>query len=187
MREAHTTPDPQSQDPALVEACLKGDRRAWASLIDRYGRLVYSVPSRRGLPPEACEDVFQDVFAILLKELPRLRDAASLPKWLITTAVRESARAARRAGPTASVLPDVQAQPPPEEELAAAEERQRIREALDLLGDPCRALLVALFGPEKPDYSTIARRLDMPVGSIGPTRARCLAKLAAIVRSRESA
>ena len=76
------------QDPALIQACLDGSEAAWSALVMRYERLVYSVPSRLGLDEQSCEDVFQETFCILVRQLPSLRNRRGLPKWLITTAQR---------------------------------------------------------------------------------------------------
>jgi RNA polymerase sigma factor (sigma-70 family) len=177
---------PEREPPShrrLLDACIRGDQDAWGELVAQFSRLVYSVPRRYRLPPEACEDVFQEVFAILLKELPQIRDARTLPKWLITVAARESLRAARRRRPEPKTT---HRDPPllPPEELQRLEQHQLIRDCLCELDDPCRALLYELFSPGDPDYSAIAQRLSMPIGSIGPTRARCLKKLLAIVQSK---
>jgi DNA-directed RNA polymerase specialized sigma24 family protein len=87
----------------------------------------------------------------------------------------------RLSGPT-EIAP--YAAPPPEGEIAAMEERQIVRESLVELGEPCRSLLEALFGIDSPDYSSISARLSIPIGSIGPTRSRCLAKLRGVLRPR---
>ena len=87
---------PWPDDPALVAACLAGDGRAWEAVVDRYGRLVYSIPRRAGLSEADADDVFQAVFVALLRALPGLRDQARLSSWLITTARRESWRVSAR-------------------------------------------------------------------------------------------
>lgn len=183
MAKAASTPGAADEDRALVDGCLRGDAAAWAAFVDRYARLVYSVPRRYRLRPEGCDEVFQNVFEIVLRQLHTLSDPAGLPKWLITISVRESLRHLRGSHPRAAAAEPDHA-PPPDGEIAAMEERQRVRDALAELGGPCRALLEALFSNDSPDYAAISAGLGIPIGSIGPTRARCLAKLQQILISR---
>jgi RNA polymerase sigma factor (sigma-70 family) len=173
----------RQSDSELVDACIRGDSAAWAELVARFSPLVYSVPRRHRLPPEMCEDVFQEVFAILLRELPKIRDSRTLPKWLITVAARESLRIVRRGAPgQPHCIPEPAPLPP--EELSRLEQHQLLRDSLQKLDAPCRSLLHELFSVENPDYAAISTRLGMPIGSIGPTRGRCLKKLLAIVREK---
>lgn len=168
----------------LLQNCRAGNAHAWETLVERFSRLVYSIPRRFGLSSSDADDVHQAVFLSLFRHLDRLEDAASLPAWLITSAHRETWRVGKRAGkyPTLDVqMTDVSA---PDPQLAAAWERQHlVRQALESLGGACEQLLRALFldtGEES--YEAIAERLGMAIGSIGPTRARCLRKLEAILR-----
>jgi RNA polymerase sigma factor (sigma-70 family) len=175
----------------LIESCIRGEREAWDRFVDRYSRLVYAVPSRLGLQSDACDDVFQNVFAIVLRELPRIRDRGSLPKWLITVAHRESYRWLRRwkaqsESDGSDVRPPLEMAPePPEDALLRLERQQIILEGVEKLDGRCRDLLTALFlDPTQPDYRDVSRRLDIPVGSIGPTRNRCLRKLLVLLGDR---
>lgn len=171
-------------DPALVQACLAGDEAAWEELVDRYGRLVYSIPRRNGLAEADADDVFQNVFATLFRRLGDLRDQTRLSSWLITTAHRESWRVGKLARRSVELDDGVaSAAAPPLDEVARAEREQAVRQALRRLDGRCRELLTALFlAPETPSYEAIGARLGMPVGSIGPTRARCFTKLEAVLR-----
>lgn len=173
-------------DPLLVRACLAGDEAAWEELIDRYGRLVYSIPRRLGLSESDADDVFQNVFVTLLRNLGSLRDQTRLSAWLITTTRREAWRLGRAGSRRAE---DELNESLPADDPAALddvvrwEREQGVREALRRLDDRCRELLTALFlEPATPSYEVIASRLGIPVGSIGPTRARCFKKLDAILR-----
>jgi RNA polymerase sigma factor (sigma-70 family) len=177
------------EDAELLSAAARGDARAMGALVDRYQRLVYAVPKRLGLPPEACEDVFQNVFVALIRHVGSIRDARTLPKWLITTANRESwsaARVRRRhrgVEPPEALAGDV---PPPAEGLEDLEIRQQIERALQALGGRCEKLLRAVMvAGDRPDYQRLGQELGMPVGSIGPTRARCLEKLQALMSGPE--
>lgn len=170
-------------DPALIKACLSGRQDAWDELVERYGRLVYSVPRRYGLSESDCEDVFQNVFLILHRSLESLRDQTRLSAWLITTAHRESWRIGRRTDDYPDldrIIEDVSQ--PSEDHLLAWERQHAVHEGLKQLGGSCEQLLRALFmDPTNPSYEDIGERLGIRVGSIGPTRARCFEKLARIL------
>ncbi len=175
-------------DPALIEACLRGDRGAWELLVDRYSRLVWSIPRKYGLTQDDAEDVHQTVFASLVHHLGDLRDRERLSSWLITTATRECWRlrrsaTSRRTVSSEQALEEAVEVPLPETDVAD-EQRQLVREGLERLNERCKHLLQVLFAlPDEPHYPRIAEQLEIPVGSIGPTRARCLAKLEAILRT----
>lgn len=164
---------------ALVNACLRGDETAWSELVERYGRLVYSIPRRMGMVDADADDVFQNVFLLLYRHLGGLRDQSRVSSWLITTAYRECWRLGKHAG--RAVDRDerlIDGAPPPETEVTRLEQEHQVRQALRRLDDRCRDLLTALFlEPEPPSYVDIAARLQMPAGSIGPTRSRCFRKL----------
>lgn len=166
-------------DPVLVQACIAGDGEAWATLVERYNRLVYSVPRRMGMSTSDCEDVTQNVFVILHRYLGSLQDQTRLSAWLITTARRESWAQARRNRPSDEL--DERMASPVEVNSSDVEELERaqtVRDALGRIDEKCRELLKALFlAPDEPDYQAIATRLGMAIGSIGPTRARCFKKM----------
>lgn len=166
-------------DRQLIADAAAGDQDGWNQLIERYQRLVYSIPHRGGLPVEGCEDVFQAVFLALVRNLGRLRDAESLPKWLVTTATRESWSWARRHRRETSLRSaDGVSEQDAAELLERSELQSRVHRALLEMGGRCERLLRALFLTEpKPSYQSISEHLSIPVGSIGPTRNRCLAKL----------
>lgn len=170
-------------DLQLLQACLAGDERAWSELIDRYGRLVYSVPRRYGLSETDADDVFAAVWALAFRKLHQLRDQARLSSWLITTAHRESWRIGKR-GESAVSIDEQVASPdaPSESQMETWETQHIVRQSLDELGGPCKELLTALFlESEAPRYDAIAQKLGIPIGSIGPTRARCFKKLQSIL------
>src|SRR5437899_1297348 len=79
-------------DVRLVRECLKGDEDAWAALLDKYKRLIYSIPMKYGFAADAASDVFQEVCVELLAELPRLREPRALPKWLMEVTAHKCAR-----------------------------------------------------------------------------------------------
>ena len=171
----------------LITRCRDGDQSAWTALVRTHAGLVYAVARRTGLKEDQCEDVAQSVFATLLRRLDTVRDAQALAAWLVTTTKRESwrvARHARRVADLAAAYKPTDPDPSPIEAMEDIESAHRVRVALDELGGKCRELLLAIFSQrDQPDYAGISQRLSIPVGSIGPTRARCLAKLAEILRA----
>ncbi len=190
-------PAPDSfTEPDLIERCLAGDDAAWRELIARYQGLIYSVPRRMGMSPEASADVFQCVCVLLYQRLGSIRDPNRLGGWLLTTASREAIRTSRRAKRTVSLdngrddatgsaendLPDLR--PLADEDREAIERAQMLRSALAELSDRCRTLLEAFLDDEESNYRDVARRLNIPIGSIGPTRARCFSKLKELLAAR---
>jgi RNA polymerase sigma factor (sigma-70 family) len=192
-----------ANDELLLERCRAGDAAAWDALVTRYRRLVWSVILEARLSPEAAEDAFQQVFAALVEHIDQIRDDEALPSWLITTTKRctwrisaktrrerDRGTAARGEGGDVghsdggasrdiASVPDDRVDPT---EIARHTERQLVRDSLERLGGKCRDLLEALFSaPGEPNYTLISARLGIRVGSIGPTRARCLEKLGALL------
>ena len=178
-----------------MERCRAGDAQAWAALVRRYERLVYAVARGYRLEPEDLADTFQEVFAALVKGLPRLRDARSLCRWLTSTtdrialaaALRRRRERARDAGPPE----DLEAPPvtvdPTGADLESLEDRMLVRLAMGSLAPRCRGLLDALYLREpEVAYREIAAELGIPIGSIGPTRARCLERLKAALAALEA-
>ena len=163
---------------------MRGDQRAWNTLVDRYARLVFSIPKRYGFGDSDSDDVAQSVFLILFRKLDQLQDQQRLSAWLITTTHRECWRLGKKNPVTAGELDrhieDVNE--PSEEKAQRWEQQHLVQQGLAELGGRCEALLRMLFLEQgAPDYETIAEQLDMKVGSIGPTRARCFRKLEAIL------
>jgi RNA polymerase sigma factor (sigma-70 family) len=180
-------------DDALIQRCRAGEAAAWSTLVRRYQRLIYTVPRRAGLDDGAAADVFQTCFQRLFEHLDRLDDASRVRAWLVTTAKRETLRLLERAqrmplaeaaaGADDDGSDDPLAQVPDpaplqDAQLAALQEHDRLRQAVDRLDPRARQFIELLFLQDEPlSYSEIAARLGIPEGSIGPTRARCLAKL----------
>lgn len=186
------TDEPDNDDVALVRRCRAGDATAWGQLVARYQRLVYAIVTRMGLDEHVAADVFQTVFEKLVQHLPTLREPEHLQAWIVTTAKREGLAARRRGQRQVSMTrdDDGDSQGPAEWDLAddslGAEQRldelqqlHRLRLGLDRLDERCRELLQLVFRDEDEHlgYDEISRRLNLPVGSIGPTRSRCLGKL----------
>jgi RNA polymerase sigma factor (sigma-70 family) len=171
------------QDREMLAAAARGDERAWRQVVHRFKRLVYSIPRGYRFSEEACDDIFQTVFTALVRELPRIQDVQAVPKWLITTTHRACWKAARTAqttlSPAAPELLSAELEPDKVERL---ERLQTLETALAALGGRCEALLRLLYLAQADvSYEEISSQLGMAVGSIGPTRTRCLAKLAELL------
>lgn len=171
-------------DPQLIQRCIDGEQAAWNELIEKYARLVFSIPRRYGLSEADAEDVFQTVFSTVVRTLPTLRDQRRLSAWLITTTRRECWRKSKASQTDVAVTDDLaDGSAPPDEEIGRLERQQMVREALQQLDGRDRNLLEALFMRAEPaSYEQLARELDIPIGSIGPTRARAFRKLEAVLR-----
>jgi RNA polymerase sigma factor (sigma-70 family) len=189
--KAQRHPAPPLEPPSVAETnselvtrLRRGDRTAWLTLLDRYERLIYAVPRRSGLSAEDSADVFQDVLHAFLRSLPTLRNAEALPAWFMRTAFRYSMRRqetlSRQVRPESDAyfesIPDPR--PDPSEVLANFQALAEVQQSIARLADPCRRLLTALF-LEDPgaSYAQVAQRLRVPIGSLGPTRRRCLDQL----------
>ena len=178
-------------DKELIASCLTGEKPAWDLLINRYVALIYSVCLRTGLSSADAEDVAQDVCVILLDHLGDLRSDTKLASWLISTAKREAWRFQKRKGlKLASEFGEEEwtldfaesvttaREDSPEAAFLALEQQQMVRAGLENLQDRCRRMLTLLYCvDDPPSYADLAAELDIPVGSIGPTRARCLQQL----------
>jgi len=183
----------EETDLELVLACRRGDQLAWERLIRRYQRLIYAIPLRAGLDEDHAGEIFQDVFTTLFQKLNDIEQPEKLQAWLVTTTRRKTLHAIskalvhQRSDVNTDELHLVAAirdeAPLPDEQLLILEEQHRIRTALSSLDDRCRTLLQMLFyGAEPPSYADVAAALGIPEGSIGPTRARCLAKMLRLLK-----
>jgi RNA polymerase sigma factor (sigma-70 family) len=178
--------DTESLERLLIR-CQRGDEDAWSRLIEETSDLVWSVARRQGMKEDDAADVFQGTYLALYGSLASLRSGQALPKWLGVTAARECHRVRLRTSRMASVDPEPILDGIPDTGSSAAETYQAdvdaflTRRALVELGGRCRDLLQMLYFQESADYVEIAQAIGMPVGSIGPTRARCLAKLKKIL------
>lgn len=168
-------------DEELVTACLAGTEAAWATLLMRYSKLIYTIPLRFGFPPSIAEEVFQEVCLTLLEKLTTLRERRRFSTWLVTVTRRACLQRLRYQQP---LLPlesaeEVTLAPhTPETVLLFLEQQEMVHRALAKLDVRCQHLVRMLFfEPVAPSYEEIAKLLRMPEGSVGPTRARCLEKM----------
>jgi len=173
-------------DARLVARCIDGDARAWEALVRRHERLVYSIGRSYRLADEDMADVFQDVFTALLKGLPRLRDSRTLVRWLSSTSeriARTTALKRRREAAREDHEDETFANLEDQGEAVGADlekvERQhQLRMAMGAVSERCKRLLEALYYEDPtPSYTELSQRLGVPVGSLGPTRARCMERL----------
>lgn len=167
----------------LLAACQRGDGQAWTEFVRRYSKLVYSVANRYRLPGAEAEDVHQAVFLAAVRHLDQVREAEKVVPWLVTTAHRECWRLARRKNLAVDLAADfADIDEPSSDRLAEQEALQALREVYPSLPERCQTLLRVLFSAgSRPDYEAISQSLGLAVGSIGPTRMRCLQKLAELM------
>jgi RNA polymerase sigma factor (sigma-70 family) len=165
----------------IVTAAAAGDARAWARLQDRFGARIRAVARCYRLAPHDVEDVAQTTWLRLLEHIGAIHDANAVGAWLETTARHESLRLlrhAKRERPTDDpVLVERPTEAVAEGRLVTAERRAALGAALHQLPGHQRRLLVEMLADPTASYTEISATLDMPIGSIGPTRQRSLARL----------
>jgi RNA polymerase sigma factor (sigma-70 family) len=165
---------------SVIRAASSGDEWAWQTIVDRFGAAVRGVARAIVRNPADTEDVVQTTWLRLMSHLDRLNQPAALGAWLCITARREALRVLRgraREHPADALELSDSRLPSPEHELLQAERTIALQRALETLPTRHRALLRMLLRDPVPSYEEISAALDMPVGSIGPTRGRCLARL----------
>jgi len=167
-----------------VAAARDGDRAAWDSLVQQFMSLVLGVAERYRLCPDDVADVSQALWLRLVEHLDDIREPRALPGWIVTTTKHEALRllkARQRAVPvdplTGFALNEVDDDDGLEGDLLRLERQQALRAGLRELRPQHRALLMLLLADPPLSYDDISRRLGIPKGSIGPTRARCLEAL----------
>jgi RNA polymerase sigma factor (sigma-70 family) len=165
----------------LVLGARNGDQRAWDALVERYAPLIWSICRRHRLSDTDAEDIGRSIWLHLASQLDRVGDPAALASWLITTTRRECARELhiRQGAEIAGYLPEIENIPAEqgmtaEQDLLVAERAAALREALAELSPACRQMISMLAADPPVPYAEISARLGIPVGSIGPIRARCL-------------
>jgi RNA polymerase sigma factor (sigma-70 family) len=174
-------------DIDLIRRCRRGSVGAWQQVLNRYERLVFSIPLRYGLSRDDAADVAQLTFAALVQNMDKLADDSRLGAWLSTVARRNTWRKLERnrreiasehlegasLAENAVLLGKSDAESVEHWELT-----DWLDTGLSQLSEKCRNLLKALyFQPELASYAEVAEHFGMPLGSIGPTRARCLKRL----------
>jgi RNA polymerase sigma factor (sigma-70 family) len=170
----------------LVNAAREGDDDALGRIVTELSPLLWHVARAAGLSSGDAEDVLQTVWVRLLSHLDGIRTSAALTSWLVVTTRREAWRVraeGRRQLPIdeewLGTLPD--SGPGSEEQVITNDQRRALWVTIGQLSRRCQELLRIIAFVPRPDYQAVAAELGMPVGSVGPTRGRCLAKLRALL------
>jgi RNA polymerase sigma factor (sigma-70 family) len=182
-RKGHTMRDDPSVI-ALVARVCDGNQEAWNEIVERYSPLVWAICARYQLTRPDTDDVGQGVWLMLVENIRNLRQPAALPGWLATTTRNECLRVlrtARRYDPDGLPADDLMLPDSDEraidEDLIEAELNVALRAAFAELPEGCHKLLSLLIQDPPPSYADVSSALGMRIGSIGPTRARCLSHL----------
>jgi RNA polymerase sigma factor (sigma-70 family) len=183
-RRGAATPVPAGAQQSLihiVDLAKDGDRQAMAALVDRHQGVVWRATADMGLSPEDRQDVFAATFCRLFEHLGAIREPVKLPGWLATTArneVRQVLRAKRRTQPREEIEPG---EPVLigglDEAMLDGELRNALGAAFLRLRQPCQELLRLTTAVPSISYEQISELTGIPLGSIGPTRQRCLEHL----------
>jgi RNA polymerase sigma factor (sigma-70 family) len=159
-----------------------GDRVAWDALVDRFGQMVWSVARSFRLDEATAKDVSQTVWLRLIENIDRIKDPERLPGWLATTSRREALKVAttrNRQVPTEFEYDVADPSPTLDEMLIDDEDNRLVVTAYATLDEMCRELLRLMTIEPALSYEEISKVSGRPIGSLGPTRARCLDKLKA--------
>jgi RNA polymerase sigma factor (sigma-70 family) len=178
LRTAHAARG--CDNATLLARVAEGDQSAWRRLIDEYDGLVRSVAASFRLQTSDVHDVAQTTWMRLLQNVRTIRDPERLAGWLSVTASREALALLRRSSrqrplPMVDETPDATADP--ERDVVDRDEARVLWAAVAELSPRQQRLLIALFREELDSYNDVAATCAMPIGSIGPTRARALSRL----------
>jgi len=172
----------------LLRAASEGDQEAWNAITDRFTSLLWSVARSYRLGSDDAEDVVQNTWLRLLENLTKIDNPEALPGWLATTARREALGILRRRGRTVLTRDEdlgVDLADPASTDLDSAlleDERDvELWASFAKLPERCQQLLRVLMAVDRPVYAEVSAAFDMPIGSIGPTRMRCLERLRKLV------
>jgi RNA polymerase sigma factor (sigma-70 family) len=177
--------DPDADEdavPDLVAGALDGDSASWNRLVERFTPLVLSIVRRNRLQDAEAQDVVQTVWLRLVEHLGAIREPRALPGWIATTTRNECHHVHGGHRPVLSADLDARgrpddAAPGPDGHLLEGERHEALLAALAELPGRQRELLLLLIEDPPLPYEEISRRLGMPIGSIGPTRARAIARI----------
>jgi RNA polymerase sigma factor (sigma-70 family) len=172
------------QVATLLEAAADGDERAWSELVAQFHGLLWATARACGLSEADAADVTQTTWMRLAEHLGRITQPAALPGWLVSTTRREAISVSKRARrpPPAVLLGTLDLDDDSAVDLLVrAERHQELRAAFRRLGERCRLLLAMLSADARYSYDEISSQVDIPIGSIGPTRRRCLTKLSQLL------
>jgi RNA polymerase sigma factor (sigma-70 family) len=173
----------------LVRGAAAGDRWAWERLVEQFERLIWAMTREFKLADSDAADVAQATWLRLLEHINRIEYPDRIGSWLATTARHECLRHVSRAKRVMLVQDDVvfcgvvTHQPDVDEGILAAERAEAVREAMSLLPWRWQKLLEMLMADPPVSYAEISSQLGLPVGSIGPTRGRCLERLRVLLQA----
>lgn len=181
----HDVPSPAplwTSAASAFERWRSGDEEALEELVRLLSPVLWQVARAAGLDRGTAEDVVQTTWLALVDHADSVHSPQAVTSWLTTSARREAWRVAKQSGRQRPVEDGVlaerlPAQPGPEPQVLLDDDAARLWTALTRLPERCQRLLRIVAAEPKPDYAAVAETLQMPVGSIGPTRGRCLAKL----------
>lgn len=176
----------------LVARAAAGEPAAWDRLVERYTNLLWSVGRAHRLSTADAGDVVQTTWLRLVENLERIQDPDRLAGWLVTTARRECLKVLRRSGRELVIGSDDAAldvvdelAPALDAALLAEERDAALWACFGRLSERCQLLLRVLMAADAPAYAEVSEALGMPIGSIGPTRMRCLDRLRVIAREMD--
>jgi len=172
-------------ESALIEGLAAGDAEAWRRFLEDHGRLVYAVARRFSLSEEDQEEVFQNTCLAVYRSIRTLKDPSRFSAWLYGIAYRlgidvvRDRKRRREQDRFEDAVPEVvDPAPLPDRGIERLEVVAHVRDGLGRLDPRCRALLHALYVEDPPkSYLEVGEAFGMPLGSIGPTRLRCMEKL----------
>jgi len=173
----------------LVRGAACGDRRSWERLVDQFARLIWSITADFKLTESDAADVAQTTWLRLLEHIDRIEYPDRVGSWLAATARNECLRslAARKrvvlAHDDEMLTAVVASEPEVDERILADERDQVVRDALSRLPRRSQRLLELLMADPPTSYAEISDEMGLPVGSIGPTRGRCLAQLRVLLQA----
>jgi RNA polymerase sigma factor (sigma-70 family) len=176
---------------SLLAAASKGDQTAWDTIVNEFSSLLWSIARSFRLDPRDAADVVQITWLRLVENLDRIKEPEALPAWLAITTRRECMQLIRRANRqqlTRNIEPleDMPDPAPPVDHTLLTDERDvALWHKVTQLGEACFRLLRVLMAAPPPSYKEAAAALGVPVGSIGPTRQRCLKRLRASMGVKE--
>jgi RNA polymerase sigma factor (sigma-70 family) len=174
----------------LVRRAAAGDQAAWNELVARYNDLLWSIARGYRLSTADAADAIQTSWLRLLENLGRINDPDRVAAWLATTTRRECLKTLQRGSrerphPAGhSTLDSIDIGNSVDQQLLRDERNAELWAAFTDMPDRCQCLLRVLMTSPPPSYEDVAAALDMPIGSIGPTRARCLARLRELLEAR---
>ncbi len=177
-----------NDDADLVKRCRRGEQAAWDALVDRYQRLIYSIPRRAGLSEEQAADIFQEVFLTLVEKIDQIEQPDRIRSWMVTTAKFKTWGAVRGSKGFYSPETDEEMEnemasltddsPLADDMLIKMEEQHLIRTALKQLEERCQKILSMIYLRDTAaSYVEVAAAIGVGETSISPLRSRCLKKL----------